>query len=238
MQEHAGHVLLNDYMSVSRPQKRQPLPLSPQNYPLHGSEVNLPTSFHQASAGYGVPNHTPPISTSDGIMGKSLHPDATTNQRAALGFAAATCSRFSVSELLTFTCKLELHSLLAVSRAGNPGSSGAEIGKALASVSLGSHSVSFTAQCGDKLVVDHFSEASYHWWSNQWLIWTIILRYDLITHLLNYYLFKIYFGTAWIFRGNFVKLANYRLVNQVLPKILENSEFKNWLFLINNNFNF
>ncbi|XP_042569393.1 transcription factor 3a isoform X1 [Cyprinus carpio] len=71
-------------------QKRQPLPLSPQNYPLHGSEVNLPTSFHQASAGYGVPNHTPPISTSDGIM--------------------------------------------AVSRAGNPGSSGAEIGKALASI--------------------------------------------------------------------------------------------------------
>uniref|UniRef100_A0A9J8BXT7 Transcription factor E2-alpha n=1 Tax=Cyprinus carpio carpio TaxID=630221 RepID=A0A9J8BXT7_CYPCA len=107
-------------------QKRQPLPLSPQNYPLHGSEVNLPTSFHQASAGYGVPNHTPPISTSDGIMGKSLHPDATTNQRAAFGFSA--------SELLTFTCKLELHSLLAVSRAGNPGSSGAEIGKALASI--------------------------------------------------------------------------------------------------------
>ncbi|XP_016320267.1 transcription factor E2-alpha-like isoform X4 [Sinocyclocheilus anshuiensis] len=66
-------------------QKRQPLPLSPQNY-----EVNLPTSFHQASAGYGVPNHTPPISTTDGIM--------------------------------------------AVSRAGNTGSSGAEIGKALASI--------------------------------------------------------------------------------------------------------
>ncbi|XP_016320269.1 transcription factor E2-alpha-like isoform X5 [Sinocyclocheilus anshuiensis] len=65
-------------------QKRQPLPLSPQNY-----EVNLPTSFHQASAGYGVPNHTPPISTTDGIM---------------------------------------------VSRAGNTGSSGAEIGKALASI--------------------------------------------------------------------------------------------------------
>ncbi|XP_016116241.1 transcription factor E2-alpha-like [Sinocyclocheilus grahami] len=72
-------------------QKRQPLPLSPQNY-----EVNLPTSFHQASAGYGVPNHTPPISTTDGIM---------------------------------------------VSRAGNTGSSGAEIGKALASVSLGFHSL-------------------------------------------------------------------------------------------------
>ncbi|XP_026109735.1 transcription factor E2-alpha isoform X1 [Carassius auratus] len=71
-------------------QKRQPLPLSPQNYPLHGSEVNLPTSFHPASAGYGVPNHTPPLSSSESIM--------------------------------------------AVSRAGNPGSSGAEIGKALASI--------------------------------------------------------------------------------------------------------
>uniref|UniRef100_A0A672LXA9 Transcription factor E2-alpha n=1 Tax=Sinocyclocheilus grahami TaxID=75366 RepID=A0A672LXA9_SINGR len=70
--------------------KRQPLPLSPQNY-----EVNLPTSFHQASAGYGVPNHTPPISTTDGIMGKT----------------------------------------------GNTGSSGAEIGKALASVSLGFHKI-------------------------------------------------------------------------------------------------
>ncbi|XP_026061220.1 transcription factor E2-alpha-like isoform X2 [Carassius auratus] len=70
-------------------QKRQPLPLSPQNYPLHGSEVNLPTSFHPASAGYGVPNHTPPLSGSDSIM---------------------------------------------VSRAGNTGSSGAEIGKALASI--------------------------------------------------------------------------------------------------------
>ncbi|XP_073705737.1 transcription factor E2-alpha-like isoform X3 [Garra rufa] len=71
------------------PQKRQPLPLSPQNYPLHGSEVSIPSSFHPASAGYGVPNHTPPISSSDGIM---------------------------------------------VSRAGNAGSSGAEIGKALASI--------------------------------------------------------------------------------------------------------
>uniref|UniRef100_A0A8C1T4E6 Transcription factor E2-alpha n=1 Tax=Cyprinus carpio TaxID=7962 RepID=A0A8C1T4E6_CYPCA len=84
---HIGHQA--PFPSINT-QKRQPLPLSPQNYPLHGSEVNLPTSFHQASAGYGVPNHTPPISTSDGIM--------------------------------------------AVSRAGNPGSSGAEIGKALASI--------------------------------------------------------------------------------------------------------
>ncbi|NP_571169.1 transcription factor 3a [Danio rerio] len=71
------------------PQKPQPLPVSPQNYPLHGSEVNLPSSFHSVPAGYGVPNHTPPISSSEGIMGN---------------------------------------------RGANAGSSGAEIGKALASI--------------------------------------------------------------------------------------------------------
>ncbi|XP_051557466.1 transcription factor E2-alpha-like [Myxocyprinus asiaticus] len=70
-------------------QKRQPLPLSPQNYPLHGSEVNIPAGFHSTSVGYGVPNHTPPINGSDSIM---------------------------------------------VNRGGNAGSSGAEIGKALASI--------------------------------------------------------------------------------------------------------
>ncbi|KAG9350587.1 hypothetical protein JZ751_024476 [Albula glossodonta] len=50
--------------------KRQPLPLSPQNYPLHGSEVNgsLPSGFHSSSGGYGVSNHTPPISGTDTIM--------------------------------------------------------------------------------------------------------------------------------------------------------------------------
>ncbi|XP_046883642.1 transcription factor E2-alpha-like isoform X8 [Hypomesus transpacificus] len=50
--------------------KRQPLPLSPQNYPLHGSEVNgsLPSGFNTGSAGYGVPNHTPTINGSDTIM--------------------------------------------------------------------------------------------------------------------------------------------------------------------------
>uniref|UniRef100_A0A4W5MI72 Transcription factor E2-alpha n=1 Tax=Hucho hucho TaxID=62062 RepID=A0A4W5MI72_9TELE len=46
--------------------KRQPLPLSPQNYPLHGSEVN--GSFHPGSTGYGVPNHTPSINGTDSIM--------------------------------------------------------------------------------------------------------------------------------------------------------------------------
>ncbi|XP_056149488.1 transcription factor 3a isoform X3 [Lampris incognitus] len=50
--------------------KRQPLPLSPQNYPLHGSEVNgtHPSGFHSGSSGYGVPNHTPPINGTDTIM--------------------------------------------------------------------------------------------------------------------------------------------------------------------------
>ena len=48
---------------VSLLQKRHPLPLSPQNYPLHGSEVN---GFHSAPTTY---NHTPTIN-GEGIMGK------------------------------------------------------------------------------------------------------------------------------------------------------------------------
>ncbi|KAJ8278865.1 hypothetical protein COCON_G00059310 [Conger conger] len=50
--------------------KRQPLPLSPQNYPLHGSEVNgsLPAGFHSSSGGYGVSSHTPPVNGTDAIM--------------------------------------------------------------------------------------------------------------------------------------------------------------------------
>nr|XP_019964818.1 PREDICTED: transcription factor E2-alpha-like isoform X1 [Paralichthys olivaceus] len=50
--------------------KRQPLPLSPQNYPLHGSEVNgaHPAGFHSGSSSFGVSNHTPPIVGSDTIM--------------------------------------------------------------------------------------------------------------------------------------------------------------------------
>lgn len=50
---------------VSLLQKRQPLPLSPQNYPLHGNEVN---GFHPAPTTY---NHTPTIN-GDSIMGKEL----------------------------------------------------------------------------------------------------------------------------------------------------------------------
>ncbi|XP_024253585.1 transcription factor E2-alpha isoform X8 [Oncorhynchus tshawytscha] len=47
--------------------KRQPLPLSPQNYPLHGSEVNgsLAPGFHSGSGSY---NHTSSINGADSIM--------------------------------------------------------------------------------------------------------------------------------------------------------------------------
>ncbi|XP_040910859.1 transcription factor 3a isoform X1 [Toxotes jaculatrix] len=50
--------------------KRQPLPLSPQNYPLHGKEVNgvHPAGFHSGSSSFGVASHTPPIAGTDTIM--------------------------------------------------------------------------------------------------------------------------------------------------------------------------
>lgn len=55
-------------------QKRQPLPLSPQSYPLHGSEVNgaHPPGFHSGSSGYAHPNHTPPLNGTDSIMGRAV----------------------------------------------------------------------------------------------------------------------------------------------------------------------
>ncbi|XP_013767911.1 transcription factor 3a isoform X1 [Pundamilia nyererei] len=50
--------------------KRQPLPLSPQNYPLHASEVSgaHPAGFNSGSSSFGVPSHTPPITGSETIM--------------------------------------------------------------------------------------------------------------------------------------------------------------------------
>ncbi|KAM8726963.1 transcription factor 3a isoform 3-T3 [Acanthopagrus schlegelii] len=50
--------------------KRQPLPLSPQNYPLHGSEVSgaHPAGLHSGSSSFGVPSHTPPIAGTDTVM--------------------------------------------------------------------------------------------------------------------------------------------------------------------------
>lgn len=66
-------ILLNSWVFSSK--KRQPLPLSPQNYPLHGSEVNgaHPAGFHSGSSSFGVPNHTPPIAGTETIMGKSYN---------------------------------------------------------------------------------------------------------------------------------------------------------------------
>uniref|UniRef100_A0A4W5QCE4 Transcription factor E2-alpha n=1 Tax=Hucho hucho TaxID=62062 RepID=A0A4W5QCE4_9TELE len=65
------HISQPGSFSAINPQdrmKRQPLPLSPQNYPLHGSEVNgsLPPGFHSGSGSY---NHTPSINGADSIMG-------------------------------------------------------------------------------------------------------------------------------------------------------------------------
>ncbi|XP_034039203.1 transcription factor 3a isoform X2 [Thalassophryne amazonica] len=50
--------------------KRHPLPVSPQNFPLHGSEVNgtHPASFHSGSSSFVVPNHTSPIAGTDTVM--------------------------------------------------------------------------------------------------------------------------------------------------------------------------
>ncbi|XP_029970011.1 transcription factor 3a isoform X4 [Salarias fasciatus] len=50
--------------------KRQPLPLSPHSFPLHGSEVNgaHPAAFHSGSGSFGVSSHTPPIAGSETIL--------------------------------------------------------------------------------------------------------------------------------------------------------------------------
>ncbi|XP_060900452.1 transcription factor 3a isoform X2 [Labrus mixtus] len=56
--------------------KRQPLPLSPQNYPLHGSEVNgaHPAGFHSSSSSFVVPSHTPPIAGTDTLANRGTVP--------------------------------------------------------------------------------------------------------------------------------------------------------------------
>ncbi|KAK5870083.1 hypothetical protein PBY51_024744 [Eleginops maclovinus] len=64
MLSNSPHIGQPGSFSAINPQdrmKRQPLPLSPQNYPLHGSEVN---GFHSAPTTY---NHTPTIN-GEGIM--------------------------------------------------------------------------------------------------------------------------------------------------------------------------
>lgn len=111
--------------------KRQPLPLSPQNYPLHGSEVNgaHPAGFHSGSSSFGVPSHTPPIASTDTIMGKPF-----------------CCVLFVLmqyhhtEELLLNNDLIKMYfSCQKANRGAVPGSSGDEIGKALASVSSNKH---------------------------------------------------------------------------------------------------
>lgn len=79
-------------LGVFASKKRQPLPLSPQNYPLHGSEVNgaHPAGFHSGSSSFGVHSHTPPIAGTDTIMGKPFH----------------VCSLFFVKSTLLFSCNI------------------------------------------------------------------------------------------------------------------------------------
>uniref|UniRef100_A0A3Q1ISX4 Transcription factor E2-alpha n=1 Tax=Anabas testudineus TaxID=64144 RepID=A0A3Q1ISX4_ANATE len=66
MSQHAPFTAINPQDRL----KRQPLPLSPQNYPLHGSEVNgaHTAGFHSSSSSFGVHNHTPPIAGTETIM--------------------------------------------------------------------------------------------------------------------------------------------------------------------------
>lgn len=107
-------------------QKRQPLPLSPPSYPHHGSEVN--GGFQSA--------YTPPINGTDGIMGKKPCSLPFIHQRSV---ARHVLSSFPVQESsLSFmwACSSSVFlSVLSGNRGNAAGSSGDEIGKALASVS-------------------------------------------------------------------------------------------------------
>lgn len=98
----------------------QPPPGSAQNYPLHGNEVN---GFHSAPTTY---SHTPAIN-GEGIMGKK------NNQLIRPGGEERNFYRHQVwlNNCLS-VC------LSAANRGTTAGSSGDEIGKALASVSINS----------------------------------------------------------------------------------------------------
>lgn len=114
-----------------------PLPLSPQNYPLHSSEVN---GFHSAPTTY---NHTPTIN-GEGIMGKEPLKRA---RRKRLrhwfdGYVVRLSCFFRLTSHLT-----RIYFISAANRGTTAGSSGDEIGKALASVS------SFLSVCCFKLVL-------------------------------------------------------------------------------------
>uniref|UniRef100_A0A8C9RME8 Transcription factor E2-alpha n=1 Tax=Scleropages formosus TaxID=113540 RepID=A0A8C9RME8_SCLFO len=56
--------------AVINPQDRMVSGMSPQNYPLHGSDVNssLSSGYHSSSAGYSVSNHTNPVNGTDPLI--------------------------------------------------------------------------------------------------------------------------------------------------------------------------
>ncbi|XP_063057438.1 transcription factor 3b isoform X2 [Engraulis encrasicolus] len=85
----SAHIGQSGSFTAINPQdrmKRQPLPLSPQNYPLHGTDVNgsMPSSFHSSSAaGFShsasnngpdsiMANRTAPTNSSGDEIGKAL----------------------------------------------------------------------------------------------------------------------------------------------------------------------
>ena len=121
---------------VSLLQKRHPLPLSPQNYPLHGSEVN---GFHSAPTTY---NHTPTIN-GEGIMGKEKSTYHTSIFVVSVRFSSHGHLIYFCFVFFFFPPKNKLTGHLthiiyfvsAANRGTTAGSSGDEIGKALASVS-------------------------------------------------------------------------------------------------------
>lgn len=104
------------------PLKHYSLPLSPQNYPLHGSEVN---GFHSAPTTY---SHTPAIN-GESIMGKKLNELVLYNVEIA---AVIIVFPPRIDEWLSCDSSLTVS---AANRGTTAGSSGDEIGKALASVS-------------------------------------------------------------------------------------------------------
>lgn len=124
-------------LPVSLLQKHHPLPLSPQNYPLHSSEVN---GFHSAPTTY---NHTPTIN-GEGIMGKEPLKRARRKplHRCFDGYVVKRSCFFRLTSHLT-----RIYFISAANRGTTAGSSGDEIGKALASVS------SFLSVCCFKLVL-------------------------------------------------------------------------------------
>lgn len=140
--------------------QRHPLPLSPQNYPLHGNEVN---GFHSAPTTY---NHTPAIN-GEGIMGKGLLKFKLLCKYLCLSLTQLPWSFDVFYFIFIFSSpwnKLRGHLtriiyfVSAANRSTTAGSSGDEIGKALASVS----SFLFVVFFFFKLVLDNKTIDSFH----------------------------------------------------------------------------